>query len=45
MKKDCILYMEPKPSILSKETSMAPSFQGPSLPGGEEGNPMAVQEF
>ena len=33
MKKNCTLYVVPTPPNLSKETDLAPRFQGPSLLG------------
>ena len=33
MKKNCTLYVAPTPPNLSKETDLAPRFQGPSLLG------------
>lgn len=45
MTKNCTLHVESTPSNLSKETGLAPRFQGPSLPAGEGVTPWQAQNF
>lgn len=44
MKKNCTLFVVPTPPNLSKETGLAPRFQGPSLLG-DKGVTLSVQEL